>query len=198
MTGWGQHLTGVACLSKVLQQRLQAAGSIGVSECGQVVDLVDQAIQQARDLARGLYPAELETHGLLLSLTTFAATAEQVYESFVPGGTTDIRSRNRTSGHRFSSTASPRKRLATPSSTALHRIIVIGLRPASSGFELSVEDDGIGIGEGAERSGGLGLSIMRYRAESIGAQLEIGGRQDKGTTVLCRVPAHAKHNASND
>ena len=87
---------------------------------------------------------------------------------------------------------------ATPNAGySLYSNIVIGLRPAGSGFELSVKDDGVGIGEGAERSGGLGLAIMRYRAESIGAQLEIGGKHGEGTTVLCRVPAHAKHNAND-
>jgi nitrate/nitrite-specific signal transduction histidine kinase len=69
----------------------------------------------------------------------------------------------------------------------LAKNIVISLRPREEGFELSIEDDGSGITEGAERSGGMGLAIMRYRAESISAQLDIKRKQDTGTVVLCRV-----------
>ena len=79
--GLGQHLTGVACLSKALQQKLQASGDLGVAESKQLVELVDEGIQQTRNLARGLYPAELETHGLLAALTTFASTAQHLYDT---------------------------------------------------------------------------------------------------------------------
>jgi PAS domain S-box-containing protein len=193
--GLGQHLTGVACLSKALQRKLEAAGSsLGVGECLQLVELVDEAIQQTRDLARGLYPAELETHGLLASLTTFAATARQMYDSSCrvvygpPLPEPDLR------------TSIQLYRIAQEAvSNALKhgraKNIVISLRPQEAGFELSIEDDGAGIAEGAERSGGMGLAIMRYRAESIGAQLEVKRRQGTGTVVLCRVRFHAENNA---
>lgn len=194
--GLGQHLTGVACLSKALQRKLEEAGSsLGVAECGQLVELVDQAIQQTRDLARGLYPAELETHGLLASLTTFAATARQMYESSCrvvygpPLPELDLR------------TSIQLYRIAQEAvSNALKhghaKNIVISLRPQKTGFDLSIEDDGVGIAEGAERSGGMGLAIMRYRAESIGAQLEIKRKQGTGTVVLCRVRFYSENNAS--
>lgn len=193
--GLGQHLTGVACLSKALQRKLEAAGALGVGECAQLVELVDQAIQQTRDLARGLYPAELETHGLPASLTTFAATARQMYDSSCrvvcgpPLPEPDLR------------TSIQLYRIAQEAvSNALKhghaKNIVIGLRAQNAGFELSIEDDGVGIAEGAERSGGMGLAIMRYRAESIGAQLEVKKKEETGTVVLCRVRFQAENNAS--
>jgi PAS domain S-box-containing protein len=195
--GLGQHLTGVACLSKALQRKLEAAGSsLGVGECLQLVELVDEAIQQTRDLARGLYPAELETHGLLASLTTFAATARQMYDTSCrvvygpPLPEPDLR------------TSIQLYRIAQEAvSNALKhgraKNIVISLRPQEAGFELSIEDDGAGIAEGAERSGGMGLAIMRYRAESIGAQLEVKKKEETGTVVLCRVRFHTENNAGN-
>jgi signal transduction histidine kinase len=46
-------------------------------------------------------------------------------------------------------------------------------------------DDGTGFPAGASASSGLGLRIMEYRAEIIGATLSVGPAKGKGTTVLC-------------
>jgi signal transduction histidine kinase len=53
--------------------------------------------------------------------------------------------------------------------------------------ELSVADDGCGIA-GAGTDSGMGLRIMRFRAESMGGQLAIRKRPERGTTVTCRFP----------
>ena len=52
----GQHLTGIAFLSKVLAQRLKARESAEAAEAAQIVEFVNQAIMQARKLAEGLAP----------------------------------------------------------------------------------------------------------------------------------------------
>ncbi|CAN5568149.1 hypothetical protein BH23CHL10_BH23CHL10_06640 [soil metagenome] len=68
------------------------------------------------------------------------------------------------------------------------QILVSGLvSPAQ--VELSIADDGIGIGatESALRQGRLGLASMHRRAETIGARLTIGRRQGKpGSEVRVR------------
>jgi PAS domain S-box-containing protein len=48
---------------------------------------------------------------------------------------------------------------------------------------LHVSDDGQGIDDGRSQPGQLGLSIMRERAEAIGAVLTIEGKRDQGTQV---------------
>jgi signal transduction histidine kinase len=55
----------------------------------------------------------------------------------------------------------------------------------SAGWELSVEDDGIGLAEVPERQHGDGLNNMRSRAEQAGLDLAIEGRQG-GTRVSLR------------
>ncbi len=193
--GLGQHLTGVACLSKALQQKLQAAGELGVAESAQLVDLVDEGIQQTRNLARGLYPAELETHGLLASLTTFATTAQQLYDTscrvvcLQPLAEPDPR------------TSIQLYRIAQEavSNAVKHggaSYIAIGIEAVNDGLRFAIEDDGIGIAEGSAETGGLGLAIMRYRAESIGARLDIGRRQSGGTAVVCQIPLYTKHHGN--
>ena len=51
---------------------------------------------------------------------------------------------------------------------------------------LSVRDDGGGLQRRhRDDSGGLGLNIMRYRAEMAGGHLSVQSRAARGTTVTC-------------
>ena len=74
--------------------------------------------------------------------------------------------------------------------------IAIGIEAVNDGLRFAIEDDGIGIAEGSAETGGLGLAIMRYRAESIGARLDIGRRQSGGTAVVCQIPLYTKHHGN--
>jgi signal transduction histidine kinase len=64
--------------------------------------------------------------------------------------------------------------------------LVIRLRHDSERGVLSVSDDGKGIPDRVASAGGMGLGIMRYRAELLGGSLEIRRRTSGGTTVTCR------------
>ena len=56
-------------------------------------------------------------------------------------------------------------------------------------IELSVEDDGTGLADprGAQR--GLGLSVMQYRAQAIGAELHFETPEGGGLRITCRLPS---------
>ena len=75
----GQQLTGIAFLSKVLAQRLKARQAEEAAEAAQIVTFVNQAIEQARKLARGLVPVTLETYGLVFALQELAASVEALF-----------------------------------------------------------------------------------------------------------------------
>jgi signal transduction histidine kinase len=55
---------------------------------------------------------------------------------------------------------------------------------------LTVRDDGKGF-DGSNGSDGMGLRIMRYRAQCIGGSCEVQSNRAQGTTVTCRVPLQA-------
>jgi signal transduction histidine kinase len=52
-----------------------------------------------------------------------------------------------------------------------------------SAFLLRITDDGVGIGAAAHSAGGMGLKIMKYRADMIGAKFDIGANEPQGTVV---------------
>ena len=58
--GLGQHLTGVAFMGKVLEERLAESSSAEAAEAAKIVKLVNESIKMTRELARGLLPVVSE------------------------------------------------------------------------------------------------------------------------------------------
>ena len=54
--GLGQHLTGIAFMSKVQEQKLAEKGSPDAADAAKIVRLVNEAINKTRELSRGLLP----------------------------------------------------------------------------------------------------------------------------------------------
>src|SRR5208282_6070666 len=63
--GLGQHLTGIAFMSKVLEERLSDKSLPEAVEAAKIVQMVNQAIDNTRQLARGLHPVAAEPLGLM-------------------------------------------------------------------------------------------------------------------------------------
>ena len=56
-------------------------------------------------------------------------------------------------------------------------------------FRLSITDDGCGIDPASASRGGIGLQIMKYRANLIGGKLDMESSPDKGTRITCSAPS---------
>jgi signal transduction histidine kinase len=69
--------------------------------------------------------------------------------------------------------------------------VVIRLSADDRRLTLTVTDNGVGLPEGAAQAPGMGLRIMRYRGDLIGADLHIRPRPGKGTIVTCACPRPA-------
>jgi signal transduction histidine kinase len=67
-----------------------------------------------------------------------------------------------------------------------HKVRLV-LEEKADRWKLTVADDGAGFRLDAHEENGLGLNIMRYRAELIHAKLEIRSKLGRGTRVLCSV-----------
>jgi signal transduction histidine kinase len=65
------------------------------------------------------------------------------------------------------------------------RKIQISLQALPGRTELCISDDGRGFTPGHNNSHGLGLHAMKYRADTIGAELKIDSHPDRGTSITC-------------
>lgn len=68
----------------------------------------------------------------------------------------------------------------------------ISIEPALGGWEIAVEDDGIGLDPSHEsRHGHYGLNIMRERARYLGGEIDFDSPRGQGTRLRLRFPASA-------
>jgi PAS domain S-box-containing protein len=71
--GLGQHLTGIAFMSKVLEEKLSENEIHESADAAKIVKLVNDAIRKTKELSRGLLPVVSEAHGLMSALKQRAA-----------------------------------------------------------------------------------------------------------------------------
>jgi signal transduction histidine kinase len=76
------------------------------------------------------------------------------------------------------------------------RRVQISLQILGDKTVLTIRDDGVGFRREATASKGLGLRIMGYRAQRIGARFDIQRGERGGTIVTCAVPETLKKDAA--
>jgi PAS domain S-box-containing protein len=154
---------------------------------------LNHAIEQARNLARGLEPIKVASGGLEAALQSLA-------DSVVGGRTMRCFCRIQPglaiADHQ---TASHLYRIAQEAvQNALKHArasqILIALTATSQEITLTVKDDGVGMTRRRPGSG-LGLNNMETRARLIGGRLAIRRRKPRGTAVSCCVPRNRVLNA---
>lgn len=187
--GLGQELTGIAFLGKALSQTLEARRAPEADDARHVAALVNGAIARTRQLARNLYPTELEADGLETALRQLALRVESVFHIACTFHC------ERSVGTDDRSVATHVFRIAQEAINnaikhAKARCIDLTLGAAGEEGVLTVRDDGIGFdpptsGGRAESVAGMGLHLMNYRARSIGGSLDIRRDPRGGTMVTC-------------
>ena len=183
----GQQLTGLTLLSKALAQRLEKHYPEGVEDARGLTELARDAVTEAKRLAHGLYPTGIEQVGLSDSLADMADMFRRVYQvdcEFHGGEELDDVDQSACMNlYRISQEA-----VNNAIKHAGGSRINISLQREGGDLVLSVEDDGVGIPENVMDGEGMGLSIMRYRAQMIGASFEIVRPSSGGTVIWCALP----------
>jgi two-component system, LuxR family, sensor kinase FixL len=154
-----------------------------------MAEFLDQAITEARQLARGLFPIRLETQGLAPALQELARSARERF-----GVTCKFESSEAIQvGSKAVSTHLYRIAQEAVTNALKHghaHSIEIRLLTRGPRIELTIQDDGCGLPvETLSSSSGMGLHIMDYRARSIGGNLVFGPVPSGGTLISCCVPS---------
>ncbi len=202
--GLGQHLTGIGFMSESLEDRLAASDLPGaVTLAAKVTARIKEAVTQTRDLAKGLFPVELKTHGIVTALQKLALNTEKLFQiacSFK--GETSLQIRNESVSRHLYRIAQEAVFNAVKHSHGRH--IQIRLIKEGDRLTLTIEDNGVGIDLNSVSESDMGLHIMRYRASVIDARLDIRRGPRGGTFVTCIVEdtdgkkgAHEKSNQTN-
>jgi len=147
---------------------------------------VDDAITQARDLARGLQPVVLDANGLIAALKALAVKVEGMFHIsclFVCDGPCPI-SDNTVATHLY---RIAQEAISNAVKHGKARTVAIDLAVSEEEILLTIKDDGIGLKRSSGKPQGMGLRTMDYRARVIGGELTVHDGKAGGTTVECRV-----------
>jgi signal transduction histidine kinase len=181
----GQTLTGLGLMASALRKRLGAADADLADTSRQIALHAESALGEIRQLAKGLFPTDLDADGLLSALhqlasTTQAANAVRVYVQ--QDSSCALRD------HRIATNLYRIAQEAVTNSVkhANAQTITIRIQTKSGLTTLRVADDGRGIDDAGADGDGVGLRIMHYRARSIGATLSVASKPG-GTVVTCVV-----------
>lgn len=186
----GQQLMGVAFMSEVLFQKLKDAKQEEMQDAAKITVLVNEAMSRTRLLAHGLYPAELKEKGVCRMMEKFAGYVEGIYQvecrfSCQPGCQID----DPDAAINLFRIVQEAVTNAVKHGHANHIDLRVSASP-SGGISVEILDDGCGILHASTTDGsGLGIRSMRYRAELIGASLEVAQRSNGGTRVAVSLPA---------
>jgi len=186
--GLCQQLAGIRFVTESLVTRAERGDLLEAGELRTLADLGRRAMSVASGVARGLTLTSVSDEGLASALTELAAEATaqhgvlcahdiRMTDDQIPG---DVALQLYRIAHEAVNNA---VKHGAP------RNVSLALRADAGDVVMSVADDGIGIPEPGVRRNGMGLRIMRHRARTIGATLEI--ERAGGTRVSCRVPGGA-------
>lgn len=183
--GLGQELTGIALLLRTLLTRAAKEGPALEQSLAEVLEHAKRSIATSREVARGVSPVGREHGGLSQALKDLAervahqAGLEVAYRG-AASGTEELDPLLADNLYRIAQEAITNAVRHSGASK-----ILVRLERSPNRIRLAVEDDGAGLAPGAEASAGLGLGIMRSRAELVGARLRIGALAPHGTRVEC-------------
>ena len=179
--GAQQRLVTLALLLRLIKNAVAKDSGTAESLLTQADDELQHALAELRELARGIHPATLSTHGLRPALTGLTERAP------IPVEITLI----------------PRERLPEAVEVAIYYLVaeaitnvakyaqatqatVVVERAESNGHvTVAVQDDGIG---GADPGNGTGLVGLTDRIEALGGRLHIDSPRGRGTCLTAEIP----------
>jgi len=183
----GQQLAGAWCLSQVLENDLKTASSPAAPSASRITETLQNALALTRSLARGLHPVALEAGGLMAALKDLASRTSEMFQvrcSFrCP---TPVLNLDNTAATHLYRIAQESVTNAFKHGRAAH--IRITLEADARTITLTIIDDGSGLQDADSPGEGMGLRIMRYRADMIGGQLDIAPAKTHGAVVRCTMP----------
>jgi signal transduction histidine kinase len=182
--GAQQQLVALAVKARLAGQFAERDPAKAVELLGQIETETQTALEDLRDLARGIYPPLLADRGLVAAIEAQSRKGHLGVEVDATGlgrFTADVEATV------YFCTLEALQNVAK---YAAADRTVIRLARANGSLSFEVEDDGRGFDPGAVASGS-GLQGMADRLAAVGGSLEIRSAPGRGTTVAGHVPVAA-------
>ncbi len=180
-------LTALGLAGDMLAKEIQDDNPDTAEKIQSFVSIIDQCTNKLRDLAKGLSPVNLNEVGLVGAVEQFA---KQVFNlSHIPCicdvDESIIVKNTETALHLFRMIQEAVNNAVKHSHAGQ---IVIRLNETSGVLKIVVVDNGKGFDVQQNYHDGMGIHIMRYRAEITGGILNIDSQANKGTKITFTIP----------
>ncbi|MGO8699895.1 MAG: PAS domain S-box protein [Limisphaerales bacterium] len=192
----GQKLTGIALMCKGLHVQLARGNGEGASEAARVHALIQETLNQTRELSHDLVTLDLEEKDLSAAMERMVAHVKRTFNIA-------CRFECETKA-RFLEPASisqlykiTQEAVTNAIKHAHARNVEIRLSNGGDRLLFSIRNDGALFPSVVKANDGLGLRIMSYRAHLIGASLEIRPGETEGAVLICSLPASSSSSISN-
>jgi PAS domain S-box-containing protein len=180
----GQQLVGIALCAKLLEEQLRGERHSEADKAGMIVKLVNDAARQARLTARTLEGAD-GVGDLKTALQSLAISVSR---------TCSVKATVTAEGSSLPISPPVAAQLYRIAQEAVHNAVEhggagevqINLASDHEVLVLAIRDDGKGFDSNGSGNG-MGLRIMRYRAQCIGGSCYVQSSSE-GTIVRCCVP----------
>jgi signal transduction histidine kinase len=179
-----QGLAGLALNARVLAQKIEKASDSAAPQAQELAEKLVALLDTTRRLSRSLHPVALNS-GLTAALHDLkSAVSHRLPCELIIEGALNVPDSLALALYRIAQEATTNAlQHAKASSIRVH------LRDFPRMVILSVYDDGIGIPKNLPtEGGGMGLDIMKYRANSVGGHLIAEPLPQGGSRVTCVIP----------
>ncbi len=182
-----QVLAGVSCLMRVAESRIAAKAPEEAGNFKELNQQIIDAMHRTRALTHGLFPGKIQIadiRGALLELGT------QVKARFTVEIQTQFKGRfpKHSSAQIIQIYRIAQESMSNAIKHGRATRIDVSLEALPDRMELTIRDNGTGLGKSDTSMGGVGLHIMHYRAGILGGELSIANATPSGVTACLRYP----------
>jgi PAS domain S-box-containing protein len=177
--GAQQRLVALALTLRVAERRIEADAAAARELLGRAETELEQALEELRELARGLHPAVLTDRGLGPALGSLAQRAP------VPVQLDATVAERLPAGVEAAAYYVVAEALTNVAKYAHAAAVRVDVCRSDGRLHVTVSDDGVG---GADPSLGSGLRGLSDRVEALGGRLEVSSRPGAGTTLRATLP----------
>jgi len=179
--GAQQRLVSLSLLLRLAARRVKDDPETA-AQLERAGDELAQALQELRELARGIHPAVLTERGLAPALQVLAARAPLPVELAVPEER--LPAPVEAAAYYLVSEA-----LANVAKHARATLVRVEVERTGGHARVEVVDDGVG---GADAGGGSGLRGLADRVEALSGRLRVESARGAGTRVIAEIPCTAR------
>ena len=189
----GQQLSALGMLASAIERDLRREMHPKVESVGRLNQMIRQAINTTRGLAKGLYPIELEKGGFIIAVEELARVTQTLsgVECTVRGKATFPL--GETAAIHLYRIAQEAVNNALKHAAPTH--IIIDCTTITGVPTLTITNDGLPFKKPRSRRMGLGLHILEYRAGLLGAEITISPGPDGGCKMMCSLTQHVNRRA---